>query len=719
MEKVFISLLNTSITAGYLVIAVMLLRPLLRKAPKYIRCILWSLVGLRLVLPFSFESKLSVVPSAQPVPPEIVTSPTPVINSGFSALNAAVNPVISESMAPTPEASVNPMQIAMGIAWNIWLVGMIVLVIYSIVSFILLKRKLREAVRTDGNVFLCDRVSSPFLLGLFVPKIYLPSSLSEDDKLYVLAHENAHIRRKDHWWKPLGFLLLTVYWFNPFMWVAYIFLCRDIEFACDEKVIRQLGADCKKSYSQALINCSIPRKMISACPVAFGENSVKGRIKSVLNYKKPAFWIILIALIICVVVAVCFLTNPPGKDLPEASPSNKPDNTLGTPTEMPYGTEYKFTARVVEVHDEQDYFIVEYTPKPIFNHTLPNPQQYRIYGCPPHITVGQDVMISYDGSVMATSTLPPILGKIYNIEILNVDIPPDHTFNVTVIAVYSDSVLVKPFVCEDEISSIGQEIVLRLTPSQLNGMQVGDNLQITYDGQIEKLYPPILPNITGIIRLPSELSKLQETHPEFFGCNTARGLEVYVWKNDGWRCGVRSVTNQTPTIEDLWLLGSGITLNEMALILTTYGIPQEDVSILYSYNPAFSGKNPAPPSPDEQAYIESILLPALPNKVLPAFYYPAELSPHEVYPLTVCAYKMSANSWRFKIYENSLLQEAMQDAVWGVDGLTLEEAKESLKRYDIPADQIPVVVVASYISSFYGIIDQRTTEEARTLLSLN
>ena len=717
MEKVFISLLNTSITAGYLVIAVMLLRPILKKAPKYIRCILWGLVGLRLVLPFSFESKLSVVPSAQPVPPEIVTSPTPVINSGFSALNAAVNPVISESMAPTPEASVNPIRIAMGIAWNIWLVGMIVLVIYSIVSFILLKRKLREAVRTDGNVFLCDRVSSPFLLGLFAPKIYLPSSLSENDKLYVLAHENAHIRRKDHWWKPLGFLLLTIYWFNPLMWIAYIFLCRDIEFACDEKVIRQLGADCKKSYSEALINCSIPRKMISACPVAFGEDSVKGRIKSVLNYKKPAFWIILVALVVCVVVAVCFLTNPPAKETPPST--GESDVTLGTPIEMPHGTEYKFIAQVVEVRGEEDYIIVEHFPTPIFSHTLPTPTRYRVNSCPPQIEVGQEVTITYDGNVIASDSQLPTLGKIYNIEIMYVDFPPDYTLNVTVIDVYSDSVLVKPFVCEDEISSIGQEIVLRLTQEQLNGLQVGDNLQITYDGQIEELYPPILPNITGIIRLPSELSKLQETHPEFFGCNTARGLEVYVWKNDGWRCGVRSVTNQTPTIEDLWLLGSGITLNEMALILTTYGIPQEDVSILYSYNPAFSGENPAPPSPDEQAYIESILLPALPDKVLPAFYYPAELSPHEVYPLTVCAYRMSANSWRFKIYENSLLQEAMQDAVWGVDGLTLEEAKESLKRYDIPADQIPVVVVASHISSFYGIIDQRTTEEARTLLGLS
>jgi len=193
-----------------------------------------------------------------------------------------------------------------------WIILAIIvaMVLYTVVSYFRIHRKVREAVPYQENIWLCDHIDTPFILGVVRPRIYLPSNMNEQDIEYVIAHEKAHLKRHDHWWKPLGFLLLTVYWFNPILWIAYILLCKDIELACDEKVIKDMGTEIKKPYSEALINCSVPRKMISACPLAFGEVGVKGRVKSVLNYKKPAFWIIVVAVVASIVVAVCFLTNP-------------------------------------------------------------------------------------------------------------------------------------------------------------------------------------------------------------------------------------------------------------------------------------------------------------------------------------------------------------------------------------------------------------------------
>ncbi len=319
MSDLFINLLNMSITASWLVLAVVVLRFLLKKAPKWINTVLWAFVGFRLVCPFSFESVLSLIPSAETVPTDIVYSQSPTIHSGIPALNSTFNPIISESFAPDVTASANPLQIITTIASFLWIIGIIAMLVYSCVSFIRLNGKVREGVVLKDNIWLCDRIDTPFILGLFKPRIFLPSGMAESDMEYVIAHENAHLKRRDHWWKPLGFILLTVYWFNPVMWIAYILLCRDIELACDEKVLKEMGGDIKKSYSEALINCSVSRRAISACPLAFGETGVKGRIKSVLSYKKPALWIIIIAVISCIVVAVCFLTNPKS-DLKKSNP---------------------------------------------------------------------------------------------------------------------------------------------------------------------------------------------------------------------------------------------------------------------------------------------------------------------------------------------------------------------------------------------------------------
>lgn len=310
MEAVFLKLLNMSITASWLCLAVFLLRLLLKKAPKAIICVLWALVAIRLVLPFSVESVMSLIPSAETVPNDIVCSEAPQIHSGISYLNSYINPIILKTLAPRVQNSVNPMQVIAFVASVVWIVGVAAMLVYTLVSYLRIHRKVREAVLLKDNIWVCDHIDTPFILGIIRPRIFLPSAINESDAEYVIAHERAHLKRLDHFWKPLGFLLLTVYWFNPILWVAYVLLCRDIEIACDEKVIKEMGSEIKKPYSEALVNCSVPRRMISACPLAFGEVGVKGRIKSVLNYKKPAFWIIIVALVALIVTAVCFLTNP-------------------------------------------------------------------------------------------------------------------------------------------------------------------------------------------------------------------------------------------------------------------------------------------------------------------------------------------------------------------------------------------------------------------------
>ncbi len=313
METVFLKLFNMSITAGWLALAVVLVRTLLKKAPKGLMVVMWALVGIRLILPFSFESVLSLLPSAETVPPDILYSNTPMIDSGISLINSNINPIISESLAPNVGDSVNPMQVITFVASVIWIIGVIAMLLYSAISYIRIHKKVKEAIPMKENIWISDHIATPFIFGILRPRVYLPSSMSEQDVEYVIAHEKAHLKRRDHLLKPFAFLLLTVYWFNPILWVAYILLCRDIELACDEKVIKDMGEEIKKPYSDALINCSVPRKMIAVCPLAFGEVGVKERVKNVLSYKKPAFWIIVIAVISCIMVAVCFLTDPAEK----------------------------------------------------------------------------------------------------------------------------------------------------------------------------------------------------------------------------------------------------------------------------------------------------------------------------------------------------------------------------------------------------------------------
>ena len=382
LENIFVRFVNQSLTAGWLILAVVVLRYIFRKAPKWIFCILWGLVALRLLLPVSFESRLSLIPSTAVLPSDITTTAHPQIHSGIAVVDDFINKWLSPSkygsraedginkqqiiteennsvnnkrtdsaisqtagsngiypdpaednkdiessteffnpgstygkLEGKPGESANPTQVLSYILSRLWLAGLIGMLLYALASYWLLRHKVMTAVRHVDNIFLSEYVSSPFLLGIIRPRIYLPYEIDENDREYVIAHEKAHIARRDHWWKPLGFILLAVYWFNPLIWAAYILLCRDIESACDEKVISEMGTEERRSYSEALLNVSlgIKHRRIAACPLAFGEAGVKSRIKNVMNYKKPVFWIIVAAIIGCVALAVCFLTDPAQK----------------------------------------------------------------------------------------------------------------------------------------------------------------------------------------------------------------------------------------------------------------------------------------------------------------------------------------------------------------------------------------------------------------------
>lgn len=315
MNELFLKIINMSISASWFVLAVLILRFVLKKAPKWVNVLLWGIVAVRLAFPFSIESAFSLIPSAETISPSIMMDTVPSVQTGVPAINNVINPVIGSSLAPAPGASANPLQIWIPILSMIWVAGVAILFVYTAVSYWRLRRKVSEAVILRDNIFQSENVASPFVLGIIKPRIYLPFNMNGQDLEHVVAHEQAHIRRKDHWWKPLGFLLLTIHWFNPLMWLAYVLLCRDIELACDEKVIKELDNEQRADYAQALVVCSVNRRMIAACPLAFGEIGVKDRVKSVMNYKKPEFWIIFLAIIACVIVAVCFLTNPAGTAL--------------------------------------------------------------------------------------------------------------------------------------------------------------------------------------------------------------------------------------------------------------------------------------------------------------------------------------------------------------------------------------------------------------------
>lgn len=310
MDTVFLKMLNMCITAGWIALVVIIIRFHLKKVPRAVSLFLWCLVAIRLVIPVSIESFLSLVPNDETIPYDITYAEHPNIQTGIPDLGSGLNSYMYWELAPNPTESANPMQIIIFVASIIWLVGMGIMMLYTLISYIKFCKKVSEAVCLKENIYFCDRIDTPFILGIFKPRIYLPSNISEQDAEYVLCHEFSHIKHNDYLWKPFAFLLLTIYWYNPVLWIAFFLFCKDIEIACDERVIKQLGVENKKSYSLALINCSAAHKTHAACPLSFGETAVKSRVKSVLNYKKPAVWIVVVCVILCVALSVCFLTDP-------------------------------------------------------------------------------------------------------------------------------------------------------------------------------------------------------------------------------------------------------------------------------------------------------------------------------------------------------------------------------------------------------------------------
>ena len=315
MGDIFLKLLNMSITAGWLILAVLCIRLIFRKIPKWVNCLLWGVAAIRLICPFSIESRFSILPSTELIKSSTVVGGKvqnyiPSIDSHLTGVENTINPMLTETFAYNEAASVAPWQVFTYIAGMIWVCGMILLMICAMGSMIRLRILVREAVWIRDNIYICDAVKSPFILGIVRPRIYLSSALSEKEMDYIIAHESAHLKRKDHWWKPLGYLLLCIYWFNPLCWVAYAMLCKDIELACDEKVARDMTFHEKKEYSKVLLSCAGQRSLVVVCPLAFGEVGIKERVKSVLNYKKPALWIMIAAAAVLVILAICFLTNP-------------------------------------------------------------------------------------------------------------------------------------------------------------------------------------------------------------------------------------------------------------------------------------------------------------------------------------------------------------------------------------------------------------------------
>jgi beta-lactamase regulating signal transducer with metallopeptidase domain len=311
LESVFLQLLNMSLTASIAIAFILAVRTILQKAPKVFSYLLWSVVLFRLICPFSFESIFSLMPSkANPISQDILYMQTPKIDTGIGVINHSVNAILP---AATPQTSANPLQILIVIFSHMWLLGVAAMLVYSFFALFRLKKELMNATLYRDNIFISSRIDTAFVMGIFCPKIYLPSNLNAAERSYILLHEQTHIRRLDHIFKLIGFLALSIHWFNPFVWAAFFLSGKDMELSCDEAVIKQLGDDVKKDYSASLLTLATGKRIVSGTPLAFGEGDTKGRIKNVLNYRKPGFWAVLVSVLAVVFVVIGLTTSP--KDL--------------------------------------------------------------------------------------------------------------------------------------------------------------------------------------------------------------------------------------------------------------------------------------------------------------------------------------------------------------------------------------------------------------------
>lgn len=513
MSQLFLKIVNMSISAGWLVLAVLLLRALLKKAPKWISVLLWGIVALRLLCPFSIESALSLVPSAQTIPAHIGMDATPAIDSGISAINRAVNPMLGRINTPAAGDSANPLQITLAIAAGVWVLGVAAMVLYTAVSYLRLRRKVHTAVLYRDNIFQSENVSSPFVLGVLRPKIYLPFHLAGQELEHVIAHEQAHLRRKDHWWKPLGFLLLAVHWFNPLMWLAYVLLCRDIELACDERVITALDNEQRANYTQALVACSVSRRRIAACPLAFGEVGVKERVRTIMNYKKPAFWIILISVIACAVLAVCFLTDPKQEsyDIRIVVPAGSRARFVYSDEEIsPTKSQILLTAGENLGDTEVVLLPVEVSQENAYDEAV-----YLTPGMPVKMDAEKGAWFKIGVNVQNPTEEDLVV--YVNVDHVEVRISGENTaetilFRAKLLEIHDNYFLVEPEESSPEAASADRiEVPMAQMDSSLEP-QVGDVLEIFHSGEVLETYPARLREVYSIrVAQESEAAGQYET----------------------------------------------------------------------------------------------------------------------------------------------------------------------------------------------------------------
>lgn len=542
MSGFFIKIVNMSISAGWIVLAVLLLRLLLKKAPKWITVLLWGIVAVRLVCPISMESIMSLIPSAETIGPGIMMEQAPAIHTGIPSINNTINPIITGSLSPNPAASANPLQVWIPILSILWIAGIIFMLVYTGISYWRLKRKISTAVLLHDNIFQSENVGSPFVFGLIAPKIYLPFQMNAQDMELVIAHEQAHICRKDHWWKPLGFLLLTLHWFNPLMWIGYVLLCRDIELACDEKVVKGLGRDERANYSQALLTCSVSRRTIAACPLAFGEIGVKGRVKSVLHYKKPAFWIIVVSVIVCLSAAVCFLTDPVSVRLKDIE-----DLTLNEMTEE---------AVTVWAGNGESYTSVGVISQDLLQDLL----DLKISKKETSLNRGTDRDLSNTLILQTAQDREHILNS--NLAGLYIHFSNDFSF------VWVDTA-VKP--------TLSYKVMEPEKAREVYGYIAHYNVRVPILGGADK---------PESIITYGDLEQLQTKFPMYFNLATDKGLEVYIWQmsEGSYSCGLLPGKNLDYTMEELWNLHQSPTsLAEMRAIVASYlangNVTKDDIII--------------------------------------------------------------------------------------------------------------------------------------------
>ena len=498
MNELFLKIINMSISASWLILAVLILRLVLKKAPKWGNVLLWGIVAVKLICPLSFESTLSLIPSAETFPEKVISGPSFDIQTGISPVDNRINDYLGDRYFEGVTVPANNGNNIMTILTIVWIIGILLLVAYTVISYWRLHREIDTAVRYKDNIFQSEHVSSPFVLGLIKPRIYLPFKLDGQNLEHVVAHEKAHIHRKDHWWKPLGFLLLTIHWFNPLMWLAYVLLCRDIELACDEKVIKELDNEQRADYTQALVACSVNRRMIAACPLAFGEVGVKERVKSVMNYKKPAFWVIILAVIACVIVAVCFLTNP------------KQDSyTLRIV--VPAGSQEKFVYTDEEVSTIKNTIKIwsgdglgdtEVLLSPVSKTTETGyTATYLTPGMPVEFDAEKDTWFKV-GVNMQNSTNEDIIVyvKVENVAVrISDESTPDRMrFEAEILEIHDGNYLVKPVEGSWELNSADRiEVPIRNAhPSP--EPEIGDVIEIEYSGEILETYPARITEVFSI-----------------------------------------------------------------------------------------------------------------------------------------------------------------------------------------------------------------------------